>query len=93
MFATATFVSQTRTPRLVVPASAIFRLHDKDWVFVSLGDNKFRRTEIEAGAANPDGSQQVVSGLQAGTLVATNALQLSAAAVSPAAPPGGRPQP
>ena len=71
----------------MVPASSIFRLHDKDWVFVSVGGSTFRRTEIEAGAVDPDGSQQVLSGLQAGVLVARNALELSEAAVAPSPAP------
>lgn len=77
MFATARFVSQGATSRVVVPASAILRLHDKDWVFRPMGGKIFRRTEIVAGSAMPDGVQQVLSGLAAGDNVVTNALQFS----------------
>jgi len=80
MFATAVFVSQTKASRVVAPAAAIFRLHDRDWVFFPLGGNKYRRAEVQTGATNPDGSLQIASGLQAGDEIVANALQLSAAA-------------
>jgi cobalt-zinc-cadmium efflux system membrane fusion protein len=77
MFATAKFVSQATTRHVVVPASAILRLHDKDWVFRPIGGKNFRRTEVTAGAAQPDGTQQVLAGLAAGDKVVSNALQFS----------------
>lgn len=80
MFATAVFVSQDKVPRIVVPATAIFRLHDKDWVFFPLGGKKFRRSEVQIGATDADGTQQIVAGLRDGDQVVGNALQLSAAA-------------
>ncbi|MDD4915273.1 MAG: efflux RND transporter periplasmic adaptor subunit [Methylococcales bacterium] len=82
MFATATFVSQGKIPRVVIPATAIFRLHDKDWLFLPEGKNKFRRAEVKAGPADRDGSMQVLSGLEAGQMVVSNALQFSAEARS-----------
>ena len=48
MFATATFRSRTEQLRPMVPTTAILRLHDKDWVFVPLGGNHFRRLEVQA---------------------------------------------
>jgi cobalt-zinc-cadmium efflux system membrane fusion protein len=77
MFATAKFVSQSATRHVIVPASAILRLHDKDWVFRPMGGKNFRRTEVTAGAAQPDGTQQVLAGLAAGDKVVSNALQFS----------------
>jgi membrane fusion protein, heavy metal efflux system len=77
MFATAKFVSQGSTRRVMLPASAILRLHDKDWVFRPMGGKSFRRTEVVAGPAMSDGAQQVLSGLAAGDAVVTNALQFS----------------
>ena len=58
MFATARFVAQAATRHVVVPASAILRLHDKDWVFRSAGGKNFRRVEVTAGAAVGDGSSR-----------------------------------
>jgi cobalt-zinc-cadmium efflux system membrane fusion protein len=77
MFATARFVSQAALSRIVVPSSAILRLHDRDWVFVPLGGKQFRRTEIVAGPAQADGTQAVLQGLQSGQNVVTNALQFA----------------
>ena len=50
MFATAIFRSRTEQLRPMVPATAILRLHDKDWVFRPEGGNRFRRMEVQAGA-------------------------------------------
>ena len=74
MFATVHFVSQGTLTRTVVPSSAVLRLQDRDWVFVKLKDQKFRRTEVQAGPVNADRSQQIMSGLQPGDQVVTNAL-------------------
>ncbi len=82
MFATATFVSQGKTPRIIVPAKALFRLHDKDWVFFPAGGNQFKRVEVKAGPLNRDGTVQILSGLEAGQQLVANALQLSAEASS-----------
>jgi cobalt-zinc-cadmium efflux system membrane fusion protein len=74
MFATAHFVSQGANMRTVVPAPAVLRLQDRDWVFVKVDDKQFRKTEVHGGATNPDGSIQVLSGLKAGETVVTDAL-------------------
>jgi cobalt-zinc-cadmium efflux system membrane fusion protein len=74
MFVTAHFISQGSTTRTVVPSTAILRLQDRDWVFVRLPDNRFRRTEVQAGAVNPDKTQQILSGLSVSDTVVTDAL-------------------
>jgi cobalt-zinc-cadmium efflux system membrane fusion protein len=76
MFVQATFHgSQQRDA--VVPASAILHLHDRDWVFLSLGGGSFRRAEIHCGQIIPPGKQEVLSGLRAGDRVAADALLLN----------------
>jgi cobalt-zinc-cadmium efflux system membrane fusion protein len=80
MFATATFRSQTERVVLVVPSTAVLRLHDRDWAFRSEGGGKFRRTSIQAGPVAPDNSQEVLTGLSAGAQVVVDALQFSNAA-------------
>lgn len=77
MFVTATFHGQDRQTRAVVPASAILHLHDRDWVYVPLAGNQFRRVEVEGGAMLP-GNRQIVSGVQPGQQVVRNALVLQA---------------
>jgi len=80
MFVTATFRAREPVERVVVPASAVVHLHDKDWVFLPVGGNQFRRVAVQLGPQEKDGSQQVISGLKPGNQVVTNALQLSSAA-------------
>ena len=76
MFATVTFVSRADHERPVLPASAVMRLHDKDWVFVPQGGKRFRRTAIQAGPETGDGWRQV-AGLRPGEQVVKDALQFS----------------
>jgi membrane fusion protein, heavy metal efflux system len=78
MFATVRFISQTTLSRMVLPQTAILRLHDKDWVFRQVGSNLFRRDEIAGGEVTTDGYQFVLSGARPGDQVVKNALQMSA---------------
>src|SRR6266478_2068475 len=76
MFVTATFHGQKKETRASVPASAILHLHDRDWVYVPGGDKKFRRVEVVAGSSLPNNMQEIVSGIQPGQQVVSNALVL-----------------
>ncbi|MBZ5511258.1 MAG: efflux RND transporter periplasmic adaptor subunit [Acidobacteriia bacterium] len=76
MFVTATFRGVKKETHTEVPASAILHLHDRDWVYVPAEDKKFRRVEVVSGEISPDQMQEVVSGLQPGARVVTNALAL-----------------
>jgi cobalt-zinc-cadmium efflux system membrane fusion protein len=76
MFVTATFHGQKQETHAVVPASAILHLHDRDWVYVVAGDKKFKRVEVTAGVNLPDNMQEILSGVQPGQLVVSNALVL-----------------
>ncbi|MGD0960626.1 MAG: efflux RND transporter periplasmic adaptor subunit [Methylomonas sp.] len=80
MFATAIFVSEAKVPRIAVPAAATYKMNDKDWMFFPQGPDKYRRSEVKVGDANPDGTLQIIAGLKDGDEVVANALQLSAAA-------------
>jgi cobalt-zinc-cadmium efflux system membrane fusion protein len=79
MFAVATFRSRRLRPSLVVPGTAIMRLHDKDWVFRREGPDQFRRVEIEVTGGTQDGMQEVRSGLKPNEEVVLNALDFSTA--------------
>lgn len=79
MFVTATFHGQHAESRAVVPAAAVLHLHDRDWVYVPAGGNHFRRTEVQTGKILDGNRQQILSGLQPGQQVVTNALLLDAA--------------
>jgi cobalt-zinc-cadmium efflux system membrane fusion protein len=78
MFVTATFHGRQET-RAVVPAEAILHLHDRDWVFMPIHDNRFRRVEVRGGDMLPGGRQEVRSGLSAGQPVVANAFEFQSA--------------
>ncbi|HEX4032544.1 MAG TPA: efflux RND transporter periplasmic adaptor subunit [Terracidiphilus sp.] len=79
MFATATFTGRASQTFAVVPADAVLHLHDRDWVYEPAGGNRFRRVEVRAGDMLDGNRQQILSGLQPGQKIATNALLLDAA--------------
>jgi cobalt-zinc-cadmium efflux system membrane fusion protein len=79
MFATATFTSRAKETHAVVPADAVLHLHDRDWVFLPAGENQFERTEVRAGEMISGNRQVILSGLQPGQQVVTNALLLETA--------------
>jgi cobalt-zinc-cadmium efflux system membrane fusion protein len=76
MFGTVTFFAPGKlTP--AVPAAAVLRLHDKSWVFVPSGTNRFKRQEVQPGVVLPGGMQEILSGVKSGDRVVGNALALS----------------
>jgi cobalt-zinc-cadmium efflux system membrane fusion protein len=77
MFAVAKFRSRRLTNRIVVPSTAIMRLHDKDWVFRKEGDKQFRKIVVQADGVTPDGMQEIHSGVKPGDELVTNALEFS----------------
>ena len=79
MYVTAMFRGKEPVERVVVPATAVVHLHDKDWVYVPAGNNQFRRVAVQLGAQEKNGDQQVISGLKPNDQVVTNALQFSSA--------------
>jgi membrane fusion protein, heavy metal efflux system len=79
MFVTASLRSQQPVKRVVLPTSALLRLHDRDWVFRRLGGNRFRRTEVQTGRRVGDSLQQVLSGVRVHDTVVANALQFASA--------------
>lgn len=79
MFVTAKFSSLKKQTFTVVPADAVLHLHDRDWVFVPAGDHQFKRTEVRAGSMLEGNRQEILSGLQPGAQVVTNALLLETA--------------
>jgi len=78
MFVRATFRGQTTEMHTIVPASAVLRMHDRDFVFVPALENKFRRLEVVSGDLLADNTelQEIKSGLKPGQQVVTNALVL-----------------
>ena len=76
MFATATIHGKTLQAHAEVPATAILHLHDRDWVYVPAGDNRFRRVSVRAGDTLPGNRQVILSGITAGQQVVSNVLTL-----------------
>jgi cobalt-zinc-cadmium efflux system membrane fusion protein len=76
MFVTATFYGKQPEMRVAVPAAAILHLHDRNWVFTSLGGGRFRRVEVVAGDMLPNRMQEIISGVKPGDQVVSNALDL-----------------
>ena len=76
MFVTATFHGQERQMRAVVPASAVLHLHDREWVYVPVAGSRFQRVEVVGGTMLADNMQEIVSGIQPGQRLVSNALVL-----------------
>ena len=78
MFVRATFRGQKTEMHTIVPASAVLRMHDRDFVFVPAPDKKFRRVEVVSGDVLTENTnlQEIKSGLKPGQQVVTNALVL-----------------
>jgi cobalt-zinc-cadmium efflux system membrane fusion protein len=79
MFATARFQSRKTQAQLVVPATAVMRLQDKDWLFRQDGQNQFRKLEVHILRATPDGYQELSDGVKEGDAIVANALEFSTA--------------
>lgn len=77
MYAVAKFRSRKLTNRIVVPATAIMRLHDKDWVFRKESSSRFRKIAVQADGMTADGMQEIRDGVKAGDELVTNALEFS----------------
>ncbi|KAA6456660.1 efflux RND transporter periplasmic adaptor subunit [Acidobacteria bacterium AB60] len=76
MFATVSFAGRKKELHTAVPASAVLRLHDRDWVYSPAPGNKFQRLEVVAGNALPNGMLELKTGLQPGDKVVVNPLSL-----------------
>ena len=79
MFAVATFRSRKLHPVLVLPTTAIMRLHDKDWAFRKETSNRYRRVEVQTSGGSSDGWQEVRNGVKADDEVVRSALDFSTA--------------
>jgi membrane fusion protein, heavy metal efflux system len=75
MFVSATFHGREKQKRAAVPATAVLHLHDRDWVYVPVKGNQFRRAEVVGGDMLPGGMQEIISGLTPGQQVVGNALE------------------
>jgi membrane fusion protein, heavy metal efflux system len=76
MFVTATFYGKQSEMRTAVPAAAILHLHDREWVYIPVSTDHFKRLEVMTGTMLPGNQQEVISGIKPGDQVVSNALVL-----------------
>ena len=76
MFATATFHGRRLETHASIPKSAVLELHDRSWAFLPAENKQFRRVQVTTGDELDGGMVEVVSGLQPGQKVVSNALEL-----------------
>jgi hypothetical protein len=57
-----------------IPATAVLRMHGRNWVYVPARENSFRRVDILAGALLPGNMREVLFGIKPGDQVVKNAL-------------------
>ncbi len=76
MFVTATFHGLNAERLATVPASAVLHLHDRDWVYMPRENGRFQRVAVVAGNMLPGKMQEIISGIEPGTRVISNALVL-----------------
>jgi membrane fusion protein, heavy metal efflux system len=76
MFATVTIHGKTLETHAQVPATAVLHLHDRDWAYVPAGEGKFRRVSVRGGNTLPGNMQEILSGIDVGQQVVSNALAL-----------------
>jgi len=74
MFVTASFQGKKKETHALIPATAILHLHDRSWVYVPAGNQKFRRLEVVDGPMVAGNMQEVISGIKPGAQVVQNAL-------------------
>jgi RND family efflux transporter MFP subunit len=70
MFGTAVIKSDIKEKKAFLPDSAVQKYGKETFVFLNLGDNKFKKVLVELGEKIPDG-YYVNSGIQAGDVVVT----------------------
>jgi cobalt-zinc-cadmium efflux system membrane fusion protein len=75
MFAAVILFGKEKRTYTSVPASAIVHLHDRDWVYTPV-QGKFKRVEVVSGEQLPNSMQEVLSGVQPGQQVVSNAINL-----------------
>lgn len=76
MFVTASFRGPNAERHATVPTSAILHLHDREYIYTPIENGHFKRYEVVSGNTLPHNMQEVVSGIQPGQQVVTNALML-----------------
>lgn len=75
MFATATFYGKHGKLYSTVPASSVLHLHDRDWIYVPAGTERFKRVEVVTGKIIGT-NQEVLKGILPHQQLVTDALAI-----------------
>jgi cobalt-zinc-cadmium efflux system membrane fusion protein len=51
-------------------------LHDREWIYMPMGNGHFKRVEVVTGKMLADNEQEIISGIKPGDQVVSNALDL-----------------
>jgi membrane fusion protein, heavy metal efflux system len=80
MFATGSLDGAHAEQHAAVPAGAVLQLHDRTYVYEPAGTDTFKRVQITIGQTLPGNLLEVLSGIEPGQQVVSNALDLENAA-------------
>jgi cobalt-zinc-cadmium efflux system membrane fusion protein len=80
MFATGTLEGTHAEQHAAVTAGAVLQLHDRTYVFEPAGNDTFKRVQITVGQTLPGNLVEVLTGIEPGQQVVSNALELENAA-------------
>jgi|HubBroStandDraft_6_1064221.scaffolds.fasta_scaffold623314_2 hypothetical protein len=78
--AAVTFHPGGNETHAAIPVTAVSHMHDRDWVYVPAGDQKFRRVDVFVGKVLPGKMAEITSGIEPGQRVVVNASALQTAA-------------
>lgn len=76
MFATGTLEGSHAEQQTAIPAGAVLQLHDRTYVFEPAGTDTFKRVQITTGQTLPGNLLEVLTGVEPGQQVVSNALDL-----------------
>lgn len=80
MFATGTIEGAHAEQHTAIPAGAVLQLHDRTYVYEPAGTDNFKRVQITVGQTLPGNLLEVLTGIEPGQQVVSNALELENAA-------------
>ncbi len=72
MYADVYIKSVSPKPGLIIPSEAVIRSGERNVVFVTREENKFKACEVTLGMALDGGKQEILAGLKQGDLVVTS---------------------
>ncbi len=78
MYAVTSFRSRRMQPHILIPATSVMRLQDRDWIFHKENEHHFRQIEVHITGDAPDGMHEIQDGaVSVGDEIVLNALEFS----------------